>query len=333
MIAWKLFTIALTAVLFVAAVVQEARADVAAGPPASGGVMDIAAWCSDNQDGRAPGMGGPENPCALMCGTVGSTAAAVTNAAVSLAGNIPGFEIIGCLGDLGFNGAEIYETLTDDSWCADNPVSCAAFVVSSGVCTAQSCFGGGGNPYAYALEAVCTAAPLISATIERVGYYGLCVEYLASEIGMPINASQGCFCDRREFFDPGLFYSYQECVAERPAAQIGTAAANCRSGRQTDWLAAASPRCLDAGADNGDTFYQYDTCRFVTRDDAEGWAALRQYQQDQAALESVLDARAPVCIVYCQNGINRYKAGGCQDVNIDALCADYGGSAASSKED
>ena len=165
----------------------------------------------------------------------GLTAAAVTNAAVSLAGNIPGFEIIGCLGDLGFNGAEIYETLTDDSWCADNPVSCAAFVVSLDVCTAQSCFGGG-EPYAYALEAVCTAAPLISATIERVGYYGLCVEYLASEIGMPINASQGCFCDRREFFDPGLFYSYQECVAERPAAQIGTAAANCRSGRQqTGW--------------------------------------------------------------------------------------------------
>jgi hypothetical protein len=223
--------------------------------------------------------------CAMVTPSWLAIAGAVTTIASDLRGAATGSESDLCFAAACIDAVAIRNTLVDP-WCANNPISCGYNLVSQGVCLAQECLGSTLSPnpyYVRLLAAVCAAGPILTAEIERRGYYSLCVQHIEREISVPINPQQGCFCDRQEMFDPGIFSSYRACGPSEPWTQIGTAQVNCRD-HDSDWLPVASGACVAAGASNGDSFYRYSNCRFVTSADLAGWAQFQNYLQQRQQL-------------------------------------------------
>lgn len=248
-----------------------------------GGVQD---WCNANQNGNTQALGGSSNPCAQMCGTLSSSYHALVGAATSITSDI--FETtMGqwtlCLGAAGLDAYALY-SLWSDPWCADNPISCGISLFAGGICMAQECFTSvlSTNPYVAALAAVCDIGPVLGAAIERNGYCNQCITHINSEISMPINPEQGCFCERQEIWWGYLWNT--NCGVSHTWAQTGTAQANCVD-HDSDWLAAASPACTAAGAPSGSTFYRYSNCQFCTSDQPCWPAFQNALQQFQAFIQ------------------------------------------------
>jgi hypothetical protein len=227
-------------------------------------------WCTDNQNGQAPGLGDADNPCARLCraSTAGnldwlSLAQMLTGLRQS-AGISPidggGIGIIGCAVAATGQGAQL-ALLLNDPWCSDNPSMCAVEAVTRGLCGAVAALGcPSTHPLVVAANAACGLGSILANSYEQSGYEQLCRDYINNAIPAPIDDTSQCQCDRVER-EGGLFGA-GNCAPSAQWSQIGTTAANCVD-HDSDWLPVASPECAGGGASNGWTYYRYTNCHML----------------------------------------------------------------------